>query len=94
MVAGIFSLAFQCGLPTPWVLGPNTCVDQYALRLSLGVVNIVTDIVIVGLAYWMMHKVQVTAGRRWSVVALFALRIAYVVHCEYTRVKELLANGS
>ncbi len=74
-VVGVFSLAFQCSMPTPWVLGPGTCVNQYALRIGLGVIDVLTDLVVIGLAYWMMLKVQVDSGKKWSVVALFALRI-------------------
>jgi hypothetical protein len=76
MIAGIFSLAFQCEVPQPWVLGPDTCVDQFALRIGLGVVNMVTDVAVVVLAFFMMYSVQTTASKKYSVVALFGLRIA------------------
>lgn len=81
-VAGILGFAFQCSLNRPWVLGPNTalgqetCVDQYALQLGLGAVNILTDLAIVALPFFMMQNVQVASTKRWMVSALFALRIA------------------
>jgi hypothetical protein len=78
MVASIFAFAFQCSLPTPWVLGPDTCVDQYALQLGVGVVNILTDIAIVALPFFMMKNVQVASSKRWMVSALFAIRISSV----------------
>lgn len=76
MVAGIFAFAFQCSLPTPWALGPDTCVDQYALQIGVGVVNILTDIAIVALPFFMMQNVQVASSKRWIVSALFAIRIS------------------
>ena len=75
MVAGILALAFQCSLPMPWRLGPDTCVDQYAVQLALGAVNIITHFAIVVLALLMMRSVQVASSKKWTVVALFALRI-------------------
>jgi hypothetical protein len=81
-VAGVFAFAFQCSLPRPWVLGPNSplgpqsCVDQYALQIGVGAINILTDLAIVVLPFFMMQNVQVANTKRWMVSALFALRIA------------------
>jgi hypothetical protein len=81
-VAGVLGFAFQCSLPRPWVLGPNSplgtqsCVDQYALQIGVGAVNILTDLAIVVLPFLMMQNVQVANTKRWMVSALFALRIA------------------
>ena len=77
-VAGVVALAFQCDLPKPWVLGPQTCIDQYALQLGLGVVNIITDLAIIVLAFSMMWTVQVSTSRKSTVVALFGLRVTYI----------------
>lgn len=77
MVAGILALAFQCHLPRPWDLGQReTCVNQHALHVGLSVVNILTDLAIVILAYLMMRTTQVATSKRWAVVALFGLRLA------------------
>jgi hypothetical protein len=58
---------------------PNdeTCVDRYALQLSLGIVDILTDVAVVVLAYLTMRGVQITLRRRASIVALFGLRLLY-----------------
>lgn len=74
MVTGIIALAFQCGLPQPWVLGPQTCIDQYALRIGLGAVDILTDIAVIVLAVFMMRPVQVSASKKAAVVAMFGIR--------------------
>ena len=80
-IAGSLALAFQCKLPMPW--GPSdadpvACIDQFALQVGLGVVNIVTDIWVVTLSFSMMRGVQTGTYRKWSIIALFGLRIAYV----------------
>lgn len=75
-VAGVLALALQCDLPKPWSLGPSSCVDQYALHAGLGAVNILTDLLIVLLAFLMMRTTQVATTKKWAVVALFGLRIA------------------
>ena len=76
MVAGIFALASQCDMPRPWVLGPESCGDQYAVQIGLATVNIVTDLVIITLAYFMMRTTQVQTSKKWTVVGLFGLRVA------------------
>ena len=86
MVAAIFTFAFQCSLPRPWVMGPDTalgsqsCVDQFAMQIGTGAINILTDLAIVTLPFFMMKTVQVANSKRWMVSALFALRIMYVHH--------------
>lgn len=73
-VAAIFAIAFECDLPHPWSY-QNQCVDQWALYLSNGIWNILTDIVLVLLPVWLMWNVQVTETKRWVVIGLFACRI-------------------
>ncbi|KIX04825.1 uncharacterized protein Z518_05696 [Rhinocladiella mackenziei CBS 650.93] len=75
IVAGIVALAFQCSLPAPWDFGPERCINQYALVLGLGVINILTDLVIIALPAILMSKVQITNKQRWTVSALFACRV-------------------
>jgi hypothetical protein len=74
MIAAVLALAFQCELPKPWVLGPQTCINQYALRIGLGAVDIVTDFAVIGLAFFMMRPVQVSSRKKAAVVAMFGLR--------------------
>jgi hypothetical protein len=45
--------------------------------LSLGIVDILTDVAVVVLAYLTMRGVQITLRRRASIVALFGLRLLY-----------------
>jgi hypothetical protein len=76
--SGSIAIAFQCRPPSMAFSGsPNdkACVDRYALQLSMGTVDILTDVAIVVLAYYTMRGVQITLRRRASIVALFGLRL-------------------
>jgi hypothetical protein len=79
-LSGSIAIIFQCRPPSMAFSGaPNdeTCVDRYALQLSLGIVDILTDVAVVVLAYLTMRGVQITLRRRASIVALFGLRLLY-----------------
>ena len=62
-----------------WTVAQNdqACVDRYALQMSLGIVDIITDMAVVVLAYYTMRGVQIISRRRASIVALFGLRLMY-----------------
>jgi len=78
-VTGIFALAFQCGFSMPWAFGGaygKVCVDQFGIHVGLSIVNILTDLATVALAVFMMYGVQTNMRRKWTVVALFGLRVA------------------
>jgi hypothetical protein len=74
MIAAVLALAFQCEFPKTWVLGPQTCINQYALRIGLGAVDIATDFAVIGLAFFMMQPVQVSGRKKAAVVAMFGIR--------------------
>lgn len=69
--------AVQCG-PDRWVLGPtdgNTCIDQYATKIGLGLVDIATDLALAILPGIMMLSVQVSGPKKATVAFMFGLRI-------------------
>lgn len=79
-VACTFTLAFQCGLPRPWVLGPNTqepatCLNQFGLQIGIAVTNILTDLAVIALPLVMMSQVQTARDKKLVVSILFGLRI-------------------
>lgn len=74
-LSGILALSFQCNLPSPWLIGEDRCVNQYALFVSLHVVNIVTDLMLVMLPVIMVFNIQTSLSRRWAVIALYLLRL-------------------
>ena len=48
------------------------------MQIAIGAFNILTDLAIVVLPFFMMQNVQVASSKRYVVSALFALRIMYV----------------
>lgn len=79
-LSGSIAIAFQCHPPPMAFSGSSNnkaCVDRYALQLSMGTIDILTDVAIVALAYYTMRGVQITLRRRASIVALFGLRLMY-----------------
>ncbi|KIW90904.1 uncharacterized protein Z519_08687 [Cladophialophora bantiana CBS 173.52] len=74
-VSAVLALAFQCQLSHPWLFEEGKCIDQEALFLFIGIVNILTDLALVAIPSAMMWWVQTNTGRKWQVVALFASRI-------------------
>jgi hypothetical protein len=74
-VTGIFALAFQCDLPRPWDSDPGRCINQQALLVFIGIMNILTDVAIILLSFFLMRNVQVSTFKLWQVVGLFATRI-------------------
>jgi hypothetical protein len=73
-LAFIFSLAFQCDLPTPWDYN-STCVDEWTLHLALNVFNILTDLALIAIPVVMLWWVQARSAKKWTVMILFATRI-------------------
>jgi len=74
-VSTVLALAFQCPLPTPWRLNKDTCIDQRALYLVSGLLNISTDLALVVMPWIMIRWVQTNASRKWQVMSLFGCRI-------------------
>jgi len=74
-VSGIVALAFQCDVPSPWLSRPGQCLNQQALYIFLGVVNIITDLAVITLSIALMWNVQTALRTRWQVIVLFAIRI-------------------
>nr|OQO32261.1 hypothetical protein B0A51_00509 [Rachicladosporium sp. CCFEE 5018] len=80
-VSSVIALAFQCSLPQPWTMYDrtgSTCIQQLALQTYICILNILTDIAVVGLASWMMFGVQTAVRKKVTVSALFGLRLATI----------------
>ncbi len=74
-VSGFFALAFQCDLPRPWLSDPGRCINQQGLLDFIGAINILTDVAVIVLSFFLMRNVQVSSYKRFQVVGLFATRI-------------------
>ena len=77
-VSSIIALACQCHSPRPWDFTNGRCISQSGLYYSIGVLNILTDVVIVALPIITMWTVQVSQQKRWLVNGLFAVRLLTV----------------
>lgn len=80
--SGSIAIVFQCRPPSMAFSGSSNdkaCIGRYALQLSMGTMDILTDVAIVVLAYYTMRGVQITLRRRASIVALFGLRLMYAI---------------
>ena len=79
-LSGIFAFAFRCDLPRPWSFSTWQCINQHTLYVVMGIFNILTDIAVIVLPFFLMKTVQVSASKRWTVIGLFGCRIMYVLY--------------
>ncbi|KAF2438836.1 hypothetical protein P171DRAFT_477166 [Karstenula rhodostoma CBS 690.94] len=78
-VFSVLAIAFQCGLPDPWVFKPDDCPTAGAMYYPVIIMNIITDLI---LGTWILPtlwKLLMDQDRRILVVMLFGSRI--IVAC-------------
>ncbi|GIC93105.1 uncharacterized protein Aud_009586 [Aspergillus udagawae] len=82
-VFALCAIAFQCPLPDSWLYRPDRCTAKGALMYLISVMNILTDVAVLTLPFFMMHKVQMTQGKRVKILCAFCARALLVaLHCE------------
>ncbi|KAF7180426.1 hypothetical protein CNMCM7691_009594 [Aspergillus felis] len=69
-VFALCAIAFQCPLPDPWLYRPDRCMAKGALMYPIAVMNSLTDVAVLALPFFMMHKVQMTQGKRVKILAI------------------------
>lgn len=72
--AALLAVIFECSAPRLWGYH-GQCVNQWALYLSNATWNILTDLALIMLPFFLMRNVQVSMQKRWTVIALFGCRI-------------------
>ncbi|KAJ5916859.1 hypothetical protein N7504_000874 [Penicillium tannophilum] len=77
-VFAVLSIAFQCGLPDPWLYSPNRCAGEGALLYPIAVFNILTEVIIVIQPFMMMRNVQMAWDKRVKILCSFSSRISIV----------------
>lgn len=77
-VFSIFAIAFQCQMPNPWLYASGRCAGDGALFYPIGVLNILTELILVGLPFAMMRSVQMALNKRVKILGSFTTRIWYV----------------
>ncbi|KAF7168848.1 hypothetical protein CNMCM5623_001790 [Aspergillus felis] len=81
-VFALCAIAFQCPLPDSWLYSPDRCTAKGALMYPIAVLNILTDVAVLALPFFMMHKVQMTQGKRVKILCAFCTRALLVdLHC-------------
>lgn len=74
-LASVFAIAFQCELPSPWMVEEEKCINTVALDLFIGIVNIITDLALIVIPAIMMGGVQTNISKKWQVMILFGCRV-------------------
>lgn len=70
-VSGLSATAFQCPLPAPWrATNPSVCPGTKSIYLFNGVMNIVTDVQLCGLAIAMVWDVKTDVKKKSTVIGL------------------------
>ncbi|KAJ5539519.1 hypothetical protein N7513_007851 [Penicillium frequentans] len=77
-VFAVLSIAFQCGMPDPWLYSPNRCAGEGALFYPIAVFNILTEVILVIQPFMMMRNVQMAWDKRVKILCSFSSRIIIV----------------
>ncbi|GIK04372.1 hypothetical protein Aspvir_008453 [Aspergillus viridinutans] len=78
-VFALCAIAFQCPLPDTWLYRPDRCPAKGALMYLIAVMNILTDVAVLSLPFFMMHKVQMSQGKRVKILCAFCARALAVL---------------
>ena len=70
---------FACGLPEPWLYQSDQCVDLTAFTRTIGIIDTLTDILLVALPVYLFSRVQYVGSGRWTVIVVFSLRALIVI---------------
>ena len=73
-VAAIFSIAFQCDLPSPWNTA-GRCRDLDSIYYTAGTIDFLTDCAITILPILTIWSVQMERGPKNTVIAVFVVRV-------------------
>ncbi|EAW20770.1 uncharacterized protein NFIA_112980 [Aspergillus fischeri NRRL 181] len=77
-VFALCAIAFQCPLPDAWLYRPDRCTAKGALMYLVAIMNILTDVAVLTLPFFMMHKVQMSQGKRVKILCAFCTRALLV----------------
>src|ERR1700753_651898 len=75
MLFAILAFAFQCHLPSPWLISSTHCPSGSSITIAVAVFNCLTDAVLVTYPAWALYTVVIPTGSRITVMSLFASRI-------------------
>ncbi|KAF2794550.1 hypothetical protein K505DRAFT_303805 [Melanomma pulvis-pyrius CBS 109.77] len=77
-VSAIFAVAFQCSSPRRWDIEDHKCINIQAARIYISTMNILTDIALIIIPSMIIVPVQMSWGRRLTVLGGFWFRIMVI----------------
>ncbi|ATY60490.1 hypothetical protein A9K55_005472 [Cordyceps militaris] len=72
---GLLVVLFQCQLPSPWHSIQRKCIHRVAFWSYFGVVNIVTDLLLIGIMVENVRRIQTSWSKKTVVICVFGSRI-------------------
>ncbi|KAI1076551.1 hypothetical protein F5B20DRAFT_320397 [Whalleya microplaca] len=78
-ISYVLSISFQCGARVPMRAFDRLCVNERALVFAHGIINMLTDFLLMILPVFIVWKVQIRKQKRLVVLGLFWARIAVCV---------------
>lgn len=83
MLGTVFSLAFQCPLPQPWLFMPlrsaNCVVNITGVYYSIGAIDILSDLIIIATPAVIVRNVQISRRQRFTVIGVFSIRLVVCI---------------
>lgn len=75
MLFGIFAIAFQCGIPSPWELTAPQCTSGLGISIAVAAANFITDLILVIYPFYGIVQLTMTPSLKMTVLALFSSRL-------------------
>ncbi|KAF2471004.1 uncharacterized protein BDR25DRAFT_368735 [Lindgomyces ingoldianus] len=72
--AATFGVSFQCELPRPWEVFTGKCIPLLPFWISVGAVDVLTDLVMVVLPIHIVWDLQMAPSKKAVVIFIFTLR--------------------
>jgi hypothetical protein len=73
-ITSLVVMIFQCQVPQVWKTISNKCIDRDTFWAYSNSVNIIIDLMLIGLPMVLVWKLQIARSRKFVVVGCFAAR--------------------
>ncbi|RMZ86663.1 hypothetical protein DV736_g6110, partial [Chaetothyriales sp. CBS 134916] len=77
-LSAVFANAFRCSVPHTFDLLGGHCIAIYAFWDAISAIDILTDLIIIGLAFWFFGGLHIRLGPKLIVLSTFACRLFVV----------------
>ena len=77
--SSILVYVFRCGLPDAWDFIDGKCIDLVAFWIYFDNMNILTDLALIAMPFWILGSLQMRARRKAIILICFSARILSVV---------------